>query len=355
MARRTRKSSSIHKAASVGQFICSICHRGFSRRCTVKDPHFGNCVRKSGNPDNLLWDSHPTCWIRRGDGTRGPSGTFPPSQKSKEQKDEATGPRDPATSTADNTSNRRHKPSTALATLLGNKNLADPSRYALVRQIEQHKETGVPSYLPHDHASIAQVRLLSSMKSHRLLLTTTQDSQTSHPFLLPNPNNAMEPSTPHQLPSLQSLQLPSVPLRISSLKVNQVASAVIGMSREQAGESDGKALYMWNVWMSLKPVRVTSTIQQPKPGASQKDRQQAITWFAQDVFKGRFLQDAEGPLSAQIRYLTQFRDLAITLEGEEGVKKIHNILLPELGDVGLELLLPRKRSVDIFLGTGSST
>lgn len=33
--------------------------------------------------------------------------------------------------------------------------------------------------------------------------------------------------------------------------MNQMASAVMGMSREQAGKSDEDALRVWNLWMNL--------------------------------------------------------------------------------------------------------
>ena len=66
------------KGKSVALYFCALCKKGFSRRGTVKDPHFARCVAKNGNPNNLVWDEHPSCWMRLPDGTRGKSGFIPP-------------------------------------------------------------------------------------------------------------------------------------------------------------------------------------------------------------------------------------------------------------------------------------
>ena len=55
-------------------FICALCEKGFTRRNTVKDPHFARCVKRNGNPTGLAWDAHPSCWYP---GATGPSGTTP--------------------------------------------------------------------------------------------------------------------------------------------------------------------------------------------------------------------------------------------------------------------------------------
>ena len=54
---RSKKSSK-----NAGRFICPICRRGFTRKGTVKDPHFPSCVRRNGNPRGLRWDADPSCW-----------------------------------------------------------------------------------------------------------------------------------------------------------------------------------------------------------------------------------------------------------------------------------------------------
>ena len=69
-----RSSSGENKTAP---YICALCRRGFTRRATVKDPHFASCVRKHGNPNNVAWDDHPSCYTILEDGTKGPSGKIP--------------------------------------------------------------------------------------------------------------------------------------------------------------------------------------------------------------------------------------------------------------------------------------
>jgi hypothetical protein len=66
------------KTKSVGSYTCALCKRGFTRRATVKDPHFPRCVAKNGNPKDLVWDEHPSCWVKLPDGTKGKSGFNPP-------------------------------------------------------------------------------------------------------------------------------------------------------------------------------------------------------------------------------------------------------------------------------------
>ncbi|KAL8659732.1 MAG: hypothetical protein Q9226_000288 [Calogaya cf. arnoldii] len=296
MARRTRKPTAASGAPSVGQYVCNLCRKGFSRRSTVKDPHFNTCVRKLGNPDNLPWDSHPTCWVKRTDGSSGPSGTFPPGKPYNIEADRTVDlPEDPSISSAIATCYKEHKPSTALSTLLENRSLA------IGRQMEPDMESCTPGLTP--------------QLPYRTLQTNT---------------DAIEPPSPNQLPSFRSLQLPEVKPRISSLKMNQMASAVMGMSREQAGKSDEDTL--------RKPEDVHTSIEQPKPGASEKEKQQAVVWLAQDVYKGRFLVDVEGRLSDQLKVVAKFRDLAMILEGMEGMEKIHEMLVAELGEHALPWL-----------------
>ena len=66
------------KSRAESPYICALCNVGFSRRGTVKDPHFARCIAKHGNPKNLVWDEHPSCWMHLPDGTRGKSGLVPP-------------------------------------------------------------------------------------------------------------------------------------------------------------------------------------------------------------------------------------------------------------------------------------
>ena len=69
-ASRQKKKSNLRSKVSKSSncFVCPICRRGFTRRETVKDPHFPSCVRRYGNPKGLRWDEDPSCWITRAEG-----------------------------------------------------------------------------------------------------------------------------------------------------------------------------------------------------------------------------------------------------------------------------------------------
>ncbi|KAL8764300.1 MAG: hypothetical protein Q9184_000005 [Pyrenodesmia sp. 2 TL-2023] len=58
-------------------YICGLCGQGFTRRYTVYDTHFQSCVKRNGNPDELSWDSHPSCQPK---GSLRPLGTSPPTK-----------------------------------------------------------------------------------------------------------------------------------------------------------------------------------------------------------------------------------------------------------------------------------
>lgn len=74
-----RKKPKVRKSG--GTYICVLCKKGFTRRATVKDPHFASCVKRLGNPKNLPWDAHQSCWSKRGTQEPGPSGTVAPGLK----------------------------------------------------------------------------------------------------------------------------------------------------------------------------------------------------------------------------------------------------------------------------------
>ena len=48
-----------------GPYICALCNRGFTRRATVKEPHFASCVARHGNPNQVAWDDHESCWPKK--------------------------------------------------------------------------------------------------------------------------------------------------------------------------------------------------------------------------------------------------------------------------------------------------
>lgn len=78
-----------------GSFICPLCGKGFTRRSTVKDPHFPACAARHGNPYNIRWDADESCRDRRvGRKNSGSSSTtcVPELQQSKREDDEADNP-----------------------------------------------------------------------------------------------------------------------------------------------------------------------------------------------------------------------------------------------------------------------
>lgn len=75
-----------------GSFICPLCGKGFTRRSTVKDPHFPACVARHGNPYKIRWDADESCRDRRaGRKISGSSSTtcVPELEQSKREDDEA--------------------------------------------------------------------------------------------------------------------------------------------------------------------------------------------------------------------------------------------------------------------------
>ena len=68
----TRKGRTRRNKVGSGKYKCPICNHSFSRRSTVRDPHFAICVRAHGNPKNLPWDADPSCWHR----SDKPSGSY---------------------------------------------------------------------------------------------------------------------------------------------------------------------------------------------------------------------------------------------------------------------------------------
>lgn len=62
---RERLKRKAKKRAAEGSYICPLCGKGFTRRSTVKDPHFPACVARHGNPNNIQWDADESCRARR--------------------------------------------------------------------------------------------------------------------------------------------------------------------------------------------------------------------------------------------------------------------------------------------------
>lgn len=79
------------RRAAGGSFICPLCGKGFTRRSTVKDPHFPACVARHGNPNNIQWDADESCRKRAGRKNSGSSSAtcVPELQQSEREGDEA--------------------------------------------------------------------------------------------------------------------------------------------------------------------------------------------------------------------------------------------------------------------------
>ncbi|KAL9590050.1 MAG: hypothetical protein Q9203_001154 [Teloschistes exilis] len=161
------------RPGTVKNFICGICLKGFSRRLTVKDPHFPSCTRRNGNPYNLAWDSHPSCRVQ-------PKGR--------------------------------------------------PSRAAKAGRLQELQE-------------------------------------------------------------LEEL-----------------------------------------------PEGIETTIQPPVPGATQKDRQQAVIWLALDVFSAHIAK-ADGEFAMQCKIVRTWREICNLLDDTEGMNKIHELMVGELGEVMADVAL----------------
>ncbi|KAL8855527.1 MAG: hypothetical protein Q9178_007847 [Gyalolechia marmorata] len=248
------------------------------------------------------------------------------------EKDKLAGSEKPFAISASANAYKEHKPSNALSTILENRDLANSSRYDLARRQQQDTQADARRTCHTTVQFSSRYYSFRPLAFGTFVVTRRQTPPNDYRALLPK-LNAMEPSTPNQLPSLQSLQLSDIKLQISDLKMMQMASAVIGMTRERGGKSDEEALH--------KPESVSTSVEQPKPGASEKERQQAVVWLAQDVYLGVFLEDAEGRLSDQLKVVGKLRDLALNMKGEEGMNKIHEMVVDELGGVVLSLLPQR--------------
>ncbi|KAL8679805.1 MAG: hypothetical protein Q9186_003921 [Xanthomendoza sp. 1 TL-2023] len=251
---------------------------------------------------------HPRFPSRIPKGVLMPSGTSPPGQSSKFKKEVNAASENPSTAIANTTRNQERQPNFALSTLLETKDLADPSRYALARQVGQGEEELMPSRLPHNHTLPEQ----------------SSDDEIQASSLLPY--IAIQPRGDGITDAHQATKL-----------CEPGTSRYQPTDLEPQDESSGQCYH--------------SKIRPPKPGASEKDRRQAIIWLAQDVYEAAYPDVVEAPLREQLRVVTIFRNLAVHLEGEEGKKTIHDILMPELGEEGLALLRGPDKG-DIFRVTG---
>ena len=84
------------------------------------------------------------------------------------------------------------------------------------------------------------------------------------------------------------------------------------------------------------PDGTLSNVNPPWNGASQKLRQQAVVWKAQDVYAALLCQ-THG-LRDQLKMVAVWRDIASDLGDMNGVVRIHDLLIQAIGENGPLLL-----------------
>lgn len=160
-------------------------------------------------------------------------------------------------------------------------------------------------------------------------------------------------------------------LPLSVMTMNQIVNIPIKSCRIHAGKGDKEAQSMWHLWNHMvftslptfpfqpnSPVSYLSTssltdkscscfgaqlppgaltnITLPAPGLDQKSRQQAVVWMAQDVYAA--LLNLVRGLKDQLQMVVVWRDIAQGMDDADGVMKIHDLLVEELGEEGPMLL-----------------
>ncbi|KAL8781336.1 MAG: hypothetical protein Q9194_000427 [Teloschistes cf. exilis] len=142
----------------------------------------------------------------------------------------------------------------------------------------------------------------------------------------------------HNACSSEEVGLPTRLGELSGLVMMQTAIVAMTLSREIAGESDDMAKHIWEIWMFLLPEGIETTIQPPVPGATQKDRQQAVIWLALDVFSAHIAK-ADGEFAMQCKIVRTWREICNLLDDTEGMNKIHELMVGELGEVMADVAL----------------
>lgn len=161
---------------------------------------------------------------------------------------------------------------------------------------------------------------------------------------------------------------------LSVMTMNQIVNIPIKSCRIHAGKGDQEAQSMWHLWnrmvysSSPPPFHLTppylsyssltihvraqlppgalTNITLPAPGLDQKSRQQAVVWMAQDVYVA--LLNLVRGLKDQLQMVVVWRDIAHGMDDGDGVMKIHDLLVEELGEEG-PMLLGEFGGVDLGL------
>ncbi|KAL8826227.1 MAG: hypothetical protein Q9191_003938 [Dirinaria sp. TL-2023a] len=282
-------SKTILKRGSIARYICALCHQGFTRRTTVKEPHFASCVRKHGNPNGVAWDDHPSCYMERPDGTVGPSGTTPAGLSS--------------------ATNTKKDPDIDLT-------------------LEVENDGGLQTGKTEDFDQ-------SPDKGHAVGISANSNTKSSTRSSGPQPCTP-EPqrgsSHPEGQPLLRSeIQDPPQTKRLlSGMTMNQLANVAIAASKLKAGSSGTEALKVFQLWRNLLPQGFTSNVLAPSQDFGQKQRQQAVVWMAQDVYKA--LYGRVQTVDDQLQLVKLWRDILIYLDTWESVRKVEMLLAGAWGE-----------------------
>lgn len=154
-------------------------------------------------------------------------------------------------------------------------------------------------------------------------------------------------------------------LPLSVMTMNQIVNIPIKSCRIHAGKGDREAQSMWHLWNHMVllppfhllqladnhvraqlPPGALTDVTLPAPGLDQKSRQQAVVWMAQDVYAA--LLDLVRGLKDQLQMVVVWRDIAQGMDDGDGVMKIHDLLVEELGEEG-PMLLGEFGGVDLGL------
>ncbi|KAI4158733.1 MAG: hypothetical protein L6R39_000470 [Caloplaca ligustica] len=234
---------------------------------------------------------------------------------------------------------------------------ADPSQYEPIRQRKQEQEitTGYSSpilpasndpvltpapYPPFEEPNAADAirQLLATRNPPN---TTDNVSYSSRDPETPCPPSREPPGGPCQsgpsrpstrLPSIAELGLSTFTPKISELALNKIASIALGVTRRIAGLGDEEAARMWKLWLIRLQPGTTSKVQPPAPGATQQQRQQAVVWLGQDVYRGLLSVD-RGWFSDRLRICEIFIEVAKQLDDDEAVSEIRALFRQEVGHV----------------------
>jgi len=236
------------KRGSIASYICALCNQSFTRKTTVKEPHFASCVKTNGNPNGVAWDDHPSCYSKFPDGTRGPSGTVPAGLNSRSEGKRV----------------RRQTIQTVFTPISGlilsfaqkSTNISAPDN-----------DRGENTSLKEEHTEAVQI-------TEKVESSNFEDTEGSSSQTLGRSSPLDVASSPpchlkDEISQSQLLQLDSSPpahrpahavtaadcsatrWMLSGMVMNQIVNIVIAASRVKAGLSDKEASRIFRTWRNL--------------------------------------------------------------------------------------------------------